>query len=110
MSLNERIDVYLLNVKKSNDLKKEQTLLRKLLKEEELYFKEYLEKNNMTSISSSNGEIFLHDKKSNNPLNKEDIKTLLNEKISNSSIVEEIQTSIFNNTKIETIIKTKKLN
>lgn len=110
MSLNERIDVYLLNVKKSNDLKKEQTLLRKFLKEEELYFKEYLEKNNMTSISSSNGEIFLHDKKSNNPLNKEDIKTLLNEKISNSSIVEEIQTSIFNNTKIETIIKTKKLN
>ena len=110
MSLNERIDVYLLNVKKRNDLKKEQTLLRKLLKEEELYFKEYLEKNNMTSISSSNGEIFLHDKKSNNPLNKEDIKTLLNEKISNSSIVEEIQTSIFNNTKIETIIKTKKLN
>lgn len=105
-NLDEHINNYFNLVKKLKEYQIQQKEIKQTIKEEESYFKEYLENNNMTSIASTSGEIFLHEKKSNKGLNKENITSVLRQKISNENIINDVTDSLFVS-KSEIIIKSK---
>lgn len=108
--LNEKVNNYLKSIKKMTHFKNEIKELRKSIKEDESFFKEYLETNNLNTLSTDNGEIFLHEKKSNQNLNKETITSALREKIQNETIINDVTDSLFKISKIEVVVKSKTKN
>ena len=96
-NLNEKMINYIESTNKMKELQKEQKILRKSITEAEIFIKEYLENNNLTSVVVGDNSIILHEKKTNQNLNKENITTILREKISNEAVVNDVTNSLFNN-------------
>jgi hypoxanthine-guanine phosphoribosyltransferase len=113
--MNNNVDEYLSLTKEIAELKKVQSQLRKRQKELEDNIKEYLEKNQLTSISTSDGtEIFLSDRKIPQTFKKDIVMNKLTEKLTrtklNDTSVEDLAESILKNDVyiLEKTVKCKK--
>lgn len=114
MSIEEKFTQYL-------QMNKEMGIVRKQLKEQkkqcdnlEKEIKDYMQSNEMDSISLQEGEIVLYSRKISQTFRKENIVEKLTEKLNNSEKAEELADSIISNKKfvledkIKAVIKKQK--
>ena len=106
----EKIKAYMDINKEIAELRKSQGERKKLLQSLESEIKEYMEKNEMDSISTKDGEIVLYDRKVNQSFKKETMVDKLTEQLKgDDKKAEKLVDSIISN-KVFTVQKTLKAN
>lgn len=97
MTIEEKFGTYLQLSKEAQQLKKQVKDITKKIEGLEKEIKEYMETNEMDSISVPEGEIILYEKKVPQTFKKENIVERLNEKLHDNQKAEELTECILTN-------------